>query len=455
MDKEEYLNIVLEQVRNKRAKEMICEEIGNHIDDQANAYIDMGIEEEKAMEMSVEEMGDPVDTGVSLDRIHRPKMEWKLLILIAIISMISIVVQFAIYQENTSEGTYYLFHQLFYISIGFGAMLITYYIDYSMIGKFAKEIAVVFSLYLFVCIFFTGEEVNGAVSYTLIFNRIAISLSALVYLYVPIYGAILYQYRGEGYKAFIKSLIWLMPPVLLAYSMPSKSLALQLFLILLLVLSVGVVKSWFIINKKIVLLSMWGLVFLVPFIVAMLVINGMTAFLNAYQISRIKVFLDPMSSGLSYQIENVRELVRASNMLGINNSKMQTGHLSYVNSDYILTYIISTYGILFAVLLLLILGALIRKIFKISFMQKNQLGMIMGCACGLVYSIQVLTYVLQNIGLFPTTATIFLPLFSFGATGTIVSYILLGILLSIYRYQSIISTKVAKRRRIKLLFVEE
>lgn len=76
------------------------------------------------------------------------------------------------------------------------------------------------------------------------------------------------------------------------------------------------------------------------------------------------------------------------------------------------------------------------KILKISFRQKNQLGMIIGTGCGSVLGIQILTYLLENLGLMPYTF-VYLPLFSVGGTGIIVTYALLGIILSIYKYQDI------------------
>ena len=141
-------------------------------------------------------------------------------------------------------------------------------------------------------------------------------------------------------------------------------------------------------------------------------------------------------------------------MVGSNDSGIQAyERLTYINSDYLLTHIISYYGILAAIGIVLLLIVLIEKIFRISLVQKNQMGMMMGLGCGLVLSIQAAAFILQNIGLYPTT-TVFLPLFSFGGTGTLVSYMLLGILLSIYRYQNIPSAKTRKKKRLKITFVD-
>lgn len=55
----------------------------------------------------------------------------------------------------------------------------------------------------------------------------------------------------------------------------------------------------------------------------------------------------------------------------------------------------------------------------------------------MVFSVQIIMYVMVNFTIIPTTS-VFLPLFSYGGTGTIVSYALIGILLSIYRYENVI-----------------
>ena len=72
MRKEEYLRIVTEQMRCKRAIEAVRKEIQDHIEDQADAFIAEGMKREEAEEAAVREMGDPVETGNGLDRIHRP-----------------------------------------------------------------------------------------------------------------------------------------------------------------------------------------------------------------------------------------------------------------------------------------------------------------------------------------------------------------------------------------------
>ncbi len=451
MIKEEYIRTVTDQLRCEKVKGMISEEIGNHIDDQADAYEQQGMNREKALYEAVKDMGDPVDTGVSLDRIHRPQMAWKMLLLIGIISIVGMVVQVMIGSQDVDAYVNFNFRkQLMYVVIGSGIMLLICFVDYSTVGRYAGAIGALFCLFLFINIFFTGITFNGSVRYIRIFN-INISMAALMYLYIPIYGAILYRHREEGYRAVGSCLIWLIIPVFLAMRMPLMGLALNLLVALLVLLTMAVIKGWFAVNKKIVLLPIWGVFILSPVLIIVLAFGRKQTFLTAYQAARIKAFLDPAAlGGADYTVGRVRELVRASRMVGMNRSDIKTyDYLPSVNIDYILTHLISYYGILAAAVIVLLLFLLIRKIFRVALSQKNQLGMIMGCGCGLAYGIQAATYILQNLGIWPTTE-VFLPLFSYGGTGTVVSYTLLGILLSIYRYQNIIPVRASKGKRLRL-----
>jgi cell division protein FtsW (lipid II flippase) len=453
MNREEYLNAVVNQIRCKQARDMVKEEIENHIEDQARAYMEMGIEDKEAEQKAVREMGDPVEAGVSLDRIHRPQMAWQVLALIGVISVVSISLQYFMNKNYVAEGSYYFSHQLIYMITGFCIMLGIYFVDFSIIGRYAKEIGVVFCAIMFISVFFIAIKVNGASAFIRV-GPLAVSLKLFIYLYVPIYGAILYQYRGEGYRALVKAFMWLLLPVSIAIRMPSLITAVNLFLMLFLLLTVAIAKNWYGIHKKLVLTVTWGAIVVFPVTTIILMLNNQKTIFPEYQSQRIQTFFTPDPETFGYQISNVRTIVGSSRLVGSNDSGIQAyERLSYINSDYLLTHIISYYGILAAIGIVLLLIVLIEKIFRISMVQKNQMGMMMGLGCGFVLTIQAATFVLQNIGLYPTT-TVFLPLFSFGGTGTLVSYMLLGILLSIYRYRNISSPKSRKKKRLKITFVD-
>ena len=67
LDRQEYLKSLTEQIRTKRARTMVAEEVEAHIEDQKQDFMAHGLGEEEAESMAVVEMGDPVEAGVKLD----------------------------------------------------------------------------------------------------------------------------------------------------------------------------------------------------------------------------------------------------------------------------------------------------------------------------------------------------------------------------------------------------
>ena len=454
MNKEEYLKLVTEQMRCEKARKMVADEMEGHIDDQAEAYVEMGMHSDRAMERAVAEMGDPVETGVMLDHTHRPKMAWEMIALIAVISVVGLLVQYVISSGNAEYGYDPVVRQAVSVVVGFFVMIGIYFLDYSTIGKCARPAGAVFLLFMFVNIFFTGTMVNGAVGYMKI-GSVHVSLTMLMYLYVPIYGAVLYSYRGGGYKALEKSFLWMILPSLLSVRIPALNLAVSLFAVMFIMLTIAVVKNWFRVNKKAVLCVSWGAVVLMPAAFIIAALGDLLPFLAEYQTMRLKAWVNPGIYDQGYQITKFREMMETSRLIGRNQEGLNVAKdwWQATNTDYILMHMTAYYGLLAAAVLVALLAWLILKIFKISVTQKNQMGMMMGCGCGLVFGVQTVMYVLQNYGIMPPSS-VFLPLFSYGATGTVVSYILLGILLSIYRYQNIIPAEIKSGKKVEITAIK-
>ena len=79
----DYLDTAAAQIRWKRARTVVVRELETHLEDQRNEFQAEGHSPEEAERLAVEEMGDPVAVGTDLDRLHRPKSQWKMLCLLA------------------------------------------------------------------------------------------------------------------------------------------------------------------------------------------------------------------------------------------------------------------------------------------------------------------------------------------------------------------------------------
>ena len=65
MERRDYLELMTGQIRCKKMCPVIVKEVEDHIEDQKQAFMAEGMKEEEAEKAAVEEMGDPVEVGVS------------------------------------------------------------------------------------------------------------------------------------------------------------------------------------------------------------------------------------------------------------------------------------------------------------------------------------------------------------------------------------------------------
>lgn len=460
---EEYLKVLLEQVRCKKAHPFIEEEIRGHMEEQIADNIAFGMTEEEAEKAAIADMGSPVEAGISLDRIHKPRMAWGMIGFMAVISIIGIVIHRLIVYKmlissqfigNVTAGSSSF---VLYTAIGFIVMLVICHIDYSTIAKYAKVIAFVFlvAVFLYSPMMF-GELINGRVFWIAGFGSVRVSLSSFLMLYVPLYGAVIYKYYGTGYRGLFKSILWMIAPIFIAISIVHVVLAAILLVSLGVVLSLAIWNNWFDsaendctkrsalkkrLSKKTILAGLWGGIVGLP----SLGLGIAYAFggLADYQVDRIRAFIT--NSGEANYLTNMFRTYLDNCQLFGNSGMEVVGYIPEFNSQWILVYLSSTYGVIAGALICCILAVLVVKIFSISLKQKNQLGMVMGCGCGMVFLINFVLNILENIGWLPLSQT-FLPFISAGGSDIVVCYALMGIVLSIYRHKSIypkhINTKI-------------
>ena len=430
---DEYLKQVLEQIRCKKAHEAIREELESHITDQMEDNIAAGMSREEAEKAAVYDMGNPVTTGISLDQIHRPKPAWQMILLMTVIMFAGVLIHWNIGMPKTCV----------HMIAGFGVMLLVYHLDYTRIAEFARPIAVGMFLIGIFSLFY-GQSMGGNIRTFYLF-WVSFSMFSFFMLYIPVYGAILYSYYGSGYQGLVKAVLWAVPPLFLALRFPSLTLFLILLVSMTSLLVLAVVKNWFAVAKKKVLLSIGAVVFVLP--VLLLAVTAR----EAYQIERIRSFLSG-NIEWDYVTRTLDDCFANSVFLGNGVAELKTILPDYYNS-FILAYLTGTYGYIACIALCAVLALLLFAIFSTVLRQKNQLGMMMGFGSGMILLVNIVINILENFGILPTSQT-FLPFFSQGGSSVFVCYILMGIILSVYRYKDVYSVHLPKRSH-KLLFIQQ
>ena len=391
---------------------MIEKELEDHMEDQKKDFLASGMTEKEAEAAAVMEMGDPVAVGVDMDRIHRPKMVWGLILLTGALYLAGMIFRYLLY-DRSGLGIYIANSWVYYV-LAFVVMIGVCYVDYSRIGEKARELTVGLFLILMAGIWFGGTVVNGSVGWISVGGMMILNVRVLVYLFLPLYGAILYRYRGQGYEVIWKAAAWMLPAVVVVFYANSLMLAL--------------------------LLCVFSMV------IFLLLYAGMVWKFGAlYQKERLQMLLPPYGEEISAVMEPLRSAAANSHMVGSSAQAMK-GLEMYGDRDFLFTYILSFCGILTAVLFISLIAVLLFYLLKHTLRQRNQAGRIMGLGCTVVLVGRLVIYLLGNLGLQPYGDG-YCPFLSTGGSSAVVTGILLGLLFSIYRYQNI--AKEPKKSRTK------
>ena len=95
--------------------------------------------------------------------------------------------------------------QLIYLCLGLALMIGVCLIDYSRIGRRARDCTLMLAVLLLLGGFVFGVTVNGMAGWVY-FMGVSVSINLFWPLFAPLYGGILYQYRQEGMKGLGKCL---------------------------------------------------------------------------------------------------------------------------------------------------------------------------------------------------------------------------------------------------------
>ncbi len=428
---EEYLEKLLSQIRCKKARPYISDEIRKHMEDQITENIAHGMTAKEAEINAVADMGDPVEVGISLDKVHKPQVAWKLIVIVGILSLLGILIQLTIVSNPAYKFLFWEpnLEYKFVLSeiLGIAVMCGIYFLDYTIIAKYSKFIgAFMIVMGILSILGFWGTYGNAK------YYSIRLFTTTFMMFYVPTYGAILYKYRGGGAASLLKAIVWLMIPVIISFKMPALVVATILMVSMLIQLSTAIIKGWFKVPVKRTIAVIWTAFGILPIIL----LFSMYALhmLAVYQEARIRAWLFATGDA-SYMSNLLRYLCTDIAFIG-NSGKNVMEILPDFNSDYIFSYIINSYGSIAGMMIIAALAVLILCVFSACLKQKNELGLVMGFGCGMVILLNTVINLLSTVGVIPSAAS-FLPFLSAGGSNIILCYALVGIIMSIYRYKDV------------------
>lgn len=434
---QDYLLTVAGCIRWKRARAPLLRELSDHIEDQKKDFAALGMNEDEAMERSVGEMGDPVAVGKELDRLHRPKTSWGLILGVAVILALGIFVL-----AFTKQGDLFT-RQILALVGGVILMSVLWLGDYTvLIRKLWLISAALITAFITMSVLFSVGRNLGLSEYFTI--QRAYPKFIYLYLLTPIlYAALLCRLRGRGYVAVLGLGLLVLPLAALPTLIPDMSTTLLCTAAMLAALSVAIWKGWFHTKR-------------LPGLICGLSPALTAGFWYFHQLltmsSRIEALFHPerYSLEMGFEYNLVRRVLSRTPFFRIptpqeplTSSEVRFIH-DRINNDFDLTWLATRFGgwIILAAGLVTVFFVLLM-LWRVSKL-KSVSGQLIALPCVTTIAVQSIGYLATNLG-WRFLGAGALPLFTYGPGYLLVDLILIGILLSVFRMDALVRDVTAHK----------
>ena len=396
-------------------------------------------------------MGDAEAIGKTLNKIHKPKLDYKLIILLFILLCFTFLVAWIkttshVFSEG--EGPFFI-KTILYLIIGFILGLVVYFMDYTKIEKYSNYIYIASSILIIYTVIFGRYGIIG-IPYLDIGNMISISTVTMPLFLIAFVGFI--QNVGKHKvefrvlnletiqidKSLIKIIILSVFSLLLLASIPSLTSAFILGIAYMIIATVKIIKDS---HKKVTnLLKLYGVIFALGIIC---IISLTTA---PYRLERIVTTFYPETDpeGAGWLGINRKLIIESASMFGEAEDMSNALDLFDAGTQFAFISILAHYGWIVAILLIVTIILISVKLIINSMKVKDAYGkmLIIGISCLFIF--QSVFNVLMNLNLWFESG-FELPFVSYGGTGLIMNMVCLALVLSIYRRKDILISSDNKK----------
>ncbi len=420
MNIKSFLDDVCEQIKYKPAKKEISNELEIHIKELKEDYMNDGMGELEAEEKAVLQMGIAKDIGKRLNRIHRPKLNWQLLL--AIIFLICFGILISTFKQQISHSGY-IGNTIIYMLFGFITSIVIYLCDYKKMKKYSSIIYLIATLIMLLPFLGLGLTLNGK-NFVRFFGITFSPCIIAIPLYVIAFSGYIYNYYNENNKTktdLLKIIILSTFSLLLVSLLPSLENVIILSIIYLVITTAKIIEHNQKIIKKLILLYGFTLIFLSVLILGLNVTNSINLKHVDEQI---------------YSIQ--KDILEHAQFIGEAESQtFKDEELLISNeSNYTFSYLLGKIGIFFSVVLIatIILTSLllICNVKRIN----EQYGKYLIIGLSTLFILESIGNILMNINT-NVTIDMNLPFVTYGSVYFLINCFIISIILSIYRRKDI------------------
>lgn len=421
---DEFIQKVCEQIRFKAAHKGIKQELEAHIAESTEHYIVQGLDEKTAVAKAIQCMGDPVEIGVDLNKVHKPQTEWSIITSIILLTILGVGTMFSIGGLPFGDSNVFGKRQIVYSVIGLVLLVGMYLFDYAKLYKYSKVIFTSGIVLTAITVLF-GTSENS-----LLFLRVGGITSRTVsicnFMFMVAIIAELTKCKGSGIVGFLRIVLLCSISLMALVFNPNFSLLFIMLIVYALILTVAVVKKHFDNEQRWVYLSvLYGIIFIsllgaIPHIVS---INDGAQFVE-------------------HSANIARKYLEKSQWIGKSGFLDEYGWMSLPENywvDYFLTIIIANFGWLAGCGVMLLFIILFGTMIFRSLSVKSNFGCYITIGSTIYLMINFTINILISMG-YVEIFDCNLPFVSFGGTDYINNILIVGLFLSVWRRNLIVTS---------------
>lgn len=445
-DVRRYLDEICGRVRAREKHDEIRRELAGHLEDlvadkldSLGEAVDDGadrqVREDEAVREAIRQMGDARLIGKRLNRVHKPKTDWSLVALSAVLIGIGLFAMYTVQGAFEPGGVYdsvsFLKNKIVFSALGLGAMAALYFFDYRKLRSLVWPLYITASLLMLLTRFetFGGAVVNGAHTWIRIAD-IAIDTTAVApYLFAIAYAG--YLVSGGPTNASGRYGKWggYAKEMALFYGVPA-----YLYLIAPSLISLAVHVA----GMSIVLLSTRGgwkrwLGYCVVFAGAVVYLFQSIwryGFYSQRLENYLRSLVDPDSpfNPASYSLK----IIQTAGLWGHGFGEVPKNRLPYPHSENVVAFLIYGWGWIAGALLAALVVFFILRSARIAGQAKEPFARLLVLGMASILSIKLAWSLLMSVGLLPYVG-ITLPFIGYNGFNTVVELAAMGVILGVYR----------------------
>ncbi|UNP77292.1 FtsW/RodA/SpoVE family cell cycle protein [Bacillus nitratireducens] len=405
---ERFVSEVTNHIKSKEAKSFVATELDFHLKQAKSTWIEKGVSEEVAENKAVEQMGSPIKLGQELNKLHKPKVDWFLIILLVAAMGLGFLPIIALGHTNDL-----LMNKVIFVILGIATAIGMMLLDYRKLERIGWLFYTIGILILLAIKCFSTISVSGEALIKI--GPLTIDCLMTIPFFFLAWASFFNNSR-------LKFMHLLMLYVFSLYLFSTTSILVPIFIYITMVF---VMLWWSKLGKK----TAWLITILpiLPFVIKDLF---SWSAVKEYRIARILGFLNP-EHDLWYL--RLKEVMSSAGWFGTygNIKSIPAAHTDFVFAS--LTYY---YGYVLALILVLILSLFAVRIMTISYRINDGYGKLLLVGGVTLFVVHFICNVGMILGILPRVS-ISLPFISYGLIPTLFHAFIMGIVLSVYRRKDI------------------